>query len=96
MLYKDSHAAESQFSEGLGFPVRMPVFKSQLSNLLATTLNKFISGLQFTPRLTIILLPNRTVSTQISTQLMLTVVELLAGGQVPPCMSLFICQLMNV
>ena len=55
MLHKDRDAAGSELSERLSSPVRMPVFKSQLYNLLAAILSKLISGLQFTTMLTIIL-----------------------------------------
>lgn len=45
MPYKDSDAAESKLGKGLASPVRMPVFKSQLYNLVAAALSKLISGL---------------------------------------------------
>lgn len=60
MPYKDGDAAESKLGKGLASPVRMPVFKSQLYNVVAAALSKLISGLQF-PTNTIILPPNRIV-----------------------------------
>lgn len=48
MLYKNSDPAESKRSKELGSPMRIPAFKLQSWQLLAATLSKLISGLQFT------------------------------------------------